>query len=70
MVVHAWKARIQEAERQDHEFKDSLVYVVRPCLKKRKKEEERKKIKHGNSGEIVMGGPSLHIPHTPGILEV
>jgi hypothetical protein len=42
VAVHTWNLSTWEAEQEDHEFKVSLGYTVRPCLKKKKKKKERK----------------------------
>jgi hypothetical protein len=33
MLVHAYNSRTEESEVEDHEFKASMVYIVKPCLK-------------------------------------
>jgi hypothetical protein len=37
MVVHAYNPSTHEAEEECHEFEASLGYIVRPCLKGKKK---------------------------------
>jgi hypothetical protein len=37
MVVHTCNPNTWEAEVEVHKFKASLGYMVRPCLKKKKK---------------------------------
>jgi hypothetical protein len=50
VAVHTWNLSTWEAEQEDHEFKVSLGYTVRPCLKKkkkRKKNQTNETNKHG-----------------------
>jgi hypothetical protein len=35
MVVHAYNPALGRLKQKDHEFEVNLVYIVRPCLKKK-----------------------------------
>jgi hypothetical protein len=44
---------LRRLRKEDLEFKDSLGYIVRPCLQRKKKKKERNENKSGSYGISV-----------------
>jgi hypothetical protein len=55
MVVHICNPSTWEAESGGPQYEAILIYIARTCLKKRKKERERKE---GRNNKERWGGPT------------